>query len=98
MIYLVHLQYMASAPDDKEDKRVPPDRSTVILLLSTMADTTWRMFVPIIGLTVGGLLLDKQFHTTPWIMIVGIIVGVVLAALLVRRQMIYVSDKKSEKK
>ena len=98
MIYLVHLQYMASAPDDKEDKRVPPDRSTVILLLSTMADTTWRMFVPIIGLTVGGLLLDKQFHTTPWIMIIGIILGVALAAALVRRQMINVSDKKIEKK
>lgn len=89
---------MASAPDDKEDKRVPPDRSTVILLLSTMADTTWRMFVPIIGLTVGGLLLDKQFHTTPWIMIIGIILGVALAAALVRRQMINVSDKKIEKK
>lgn len=89
---------MASAPDNKEDKRVPPDRSTVILLLSTMGDTTWRMFVPIIGLTVGGLLLDKQFHTTPWIMIVGIILGVALAAVLVRRQMINVSDKNNEKK
>ena len=98
MIYLLHLQYMASVPDDKEGKRVPPDRSTVILLLSTMGDTTWRMFVPIIGLTVGGLLLDKQLHTTPWLMIIGIILGVALAAVLVRRQMINVSDKKSEKK
>lgn len=84
---------MASAPHDKEDKRVPPDRSTVILLLSTMADTTWRMFVPIIGLTVGGLLLDKQFHTTPVLMIIGIILGIILAAVLVRRQLLSVQDK-----
>lgn len=84
---------MASAPHDKEDKRVPPDRSTVILLLSTMADTTWRMFVPIIGLAVGGLLLDKQFHTTPVLMIIGIVLGIILAAVLVRRQLLSVQDK-----
>jgi len=37
-------------------------------------------------LTVLGLLADKQFHTTPWIMILGIVLGVILAYVLVRRQ------------
>jgi hypothetical protein len=78
---------MASVPHDKEEKHVTPDRSPVILLLATAADTTWRMFVPIIGLTVAGLWGDKQLHTTPWLMIIGIIIGVILAALLVWRQL-----------
>lgn len=71
---------------DKNEETPTPNRSTVILMLATMADTTWRMFVPIVGLTVLGLLTDKQLHTTPWIMIIGIILGVALAAVLVRRQ------------
>lgn len=52
-----------------------------------MADTTWRMFVPIIGLFVLGLLADKQFATTPWLMILGLVIGTVLAALLIRQQL-----------
>lgn len=78
---------MSSLQNDGDKKPTPPDKSTVVLLLGTMGDTTWRMFVPIIGLTVLGLLADKRFHTTPWIMIVGIVLGIALAAVLVRRQM-----------
>ncbi len=77
---------MSSLQNDGDKKPTPPDRSTVILLLGTMADTTWRMFIPTIGLTVLGLLADKQLHTTPWIMILGIIVGSWVAYMLVRRQ------------
>ena len=77
---------MSSLQNDSDKKPTPPDTSTVILLLGTIGDTTWRMFVPTIGLTVLGLLADKQFHTTPWIMLLGIILGVILAYVLVRRQ------------
>jgi F0F1-type ATP synthase assembly protein I len=52
------------------------------------------MFVPIVGLTVLGLLADKQFHSTPWIMIVGIVLGVILAYVLVRRQLKEVQQTK----
>lgn len=52
-----------------------------------IADTAWRMFIPTVGATVIGLLIDKQLGTTPWIMIVLMIVGVVLAGLLVKRQL-----------
>lgn len=78
--------YMGTSQNDDEKKPVPPEQSTVVLLLGTIGDTTWRMFVPTIGLTVLGLLADKQFHTTPWIMTTGIIAGALLAYVLVRRQ------------
>ncbi len=78
---------MGTSPNSGDEKNVPPDSSTVILLLLTIGSTTWRLFIPSIGFTVIGLLLDKQFKTTPWIMIVGIILGVAIAVLLIRSQM-----------
>ena len=77
---------MSTSQNDGDKKPTPPDTSTVVLLLGTIGDTTWRMFVPTVGLTVLGLLVDKQLHTTPWIMIAGIILGTIGAYLLVRRQ------------
>lgn len=83
---------MSTSQNDGDKKPAPPEQSTVILLLGTIGDTTWRMFIPTIGLTVLGLLADKQFHTTPWIMVVGIILGTLIAALLVRRQIKKVNE------
>jgi hypothetical protein len=77
---------MSTSQNDGDKQPTPPDASTVILLLTTIGDTTWRMFVPTIGLTVLGLLADKWLHTTPWIMILGIITGAYLAYVLVKRQ------------
>lgn len=84
---------MSTSPNKGDDKTVPPDSSTVILLVLTIADTTWRLFVPSIGLTIVGLLLDKHLKTTPWIMTAGVILGVMVAILLVRAQL-----KKVEKR
>lgn len=83
---------MSTSQNDGDKKPTPPEQSTVVLLLGTIGDTTWRMFVPTIGLTVLGLLADKQFHTTPWIMVAGIILGALLAAALVRRQIKKVNE------
>jgi positive regulator of sigma E activity len=78
---------MSTSPNHGDETNVPPSSSTVILLLLTMADTTWRLFIPSVGLTLLGLMLDKQLHTTPWWMIVGIVAGVTIAVLLLRAQM-----------
>jgi hypothetical protein len=78
---------MSTSPNKGDEKSVPPDSSTVILLLLTMADTTWRLFIPSIGLTIAGLLLDKQFGTTPWLLIAGTILGITIAILLIRAQL-----------
>lgn len=76
---------MATSPTTGDDHHEPPKTSTVILML-TIADTTWRLFIPSVGLTILGLVLDKQFGTKPWLMIAGIVVGAAIAYLLVRMQ------------
>lgn len=65
----------------------PPKNSTVVLLLGTIADTTWRMFVPIVGLLLLGLWIDSTLNTLPWAMVILTIVGIVISAELIRRQL-----------
>jgi len=84
---------MSTSPNNGDDSNVPPSSSTVILLLTTMADTTWRLFVPSVGFTILGLVLDKQFGMTPWLMILGIILGSTIAILLVTAQVKKVKKK-----
>lgn len=76
---------MASPTKKGDEKSLPPKKSTVLLLL-TIADTTWRLFVPAVGFTILGLVVDKQLGTTPWLMVLAIIVGAGIAFLLVRSQ------------
>lgn len=62
------------------------------VILTTIGDTTWRMFVPTVGFTLLGVWADAQFETKPWLMFGGIVLGFVGAFLLVRKQ---ISDIKS---
>jgi len=78
---------MNTSPKNSDGNDMPPKSSTVILLLLTFADTTWRLFIPSVGFTLLGVLLDKQLGTTPWAMIAGVIIGVAAAIGLVRLQM-----------
>lgn len=68
------------------DEVPPPDSSTVILLLGTIADTTWRMFVPTLGLAALGLWTDDSLKTGPLWSLTGVLTGIVIAALLIRQQ------------
>lgn len=77
---------MSPSRKDDDVTPTPPDRSTVILLLGTIGDTTWRMFIPTIGMTLLGLYIDKLLHTTPWIMIVTMALGVAITAYLIKDQ------------
>lgn len=76
---------MATSPNRGDDHQMPPKHSTVLLML-TIADTTWRLFVPLVGSTILGLLADKQLGTKPWVMIIAMVVGAIAAFLLVRIQ------------
>lgn len=58
-----------------------------VFVFGTIADTTWRLFVPTIGFTLIGAWLDAQLHSLPWCMIAGIVLGSLLAIALVRRQL-----------
>tara|TARA_B100001245_G_scaffold131354_1_gene97296 strand:- start:1058 stop:1321 length:264 start_codon:yes stop_codon:yes gene_type:complete len=70
-----------------DDRQQPSQKSTAVLLLMIAADTTWRMFVPIIGGTVLGVWLDNVYQTKPLLTIALIGVGVIIASLLVWQQM-----------
>ena len=56
-------------------------------MLSTIGSTTWRMFVPTIGLTIAGVWGDNTFATKPWLTGLGIVLGAGVAGWLVRQQM-----------
>lgn len=58
-----------------------------LALIATMADTTWRMFAPTLPLIIVGDYFDKQLHSKPWLMLLGAIVGAVIAAWLIRAQL-----------
>ncbi len=78
---------MSTSPKDKGEAPTPPDKSTVVLLLGTIGDTTWRMFIPTIGFTVLGVYADKAWGTKPWLTIAGIAFGAAVSGILVARQL-----------
>jgi len=61
-------------------------QSAVILLLLTILDTTWRAFIPTIGGTVIGIVLDNLFHKAPLFTTVMIIAGFATSAALITLQ------------
>ena len=75
---------MAGKPNIQSGSSTEVD--TVRVLLGTIGDTTWRMFVPSVGFTLLGVWLDSVFGLKPWLMIVGIILGFAMAVILVKRQ------------
>ncbi|OYX53419.1 hypothetical protein B7Y92_02970 [Candidatus Saccharibacteria bacterium 32-50-13] len=76
-----------------DDTPAPLSQETVVLLAKTMGDITWRMFVPTVGLTILGLVIDTHQSTKPWMTITGIIVGTIITILLVRRQLAALQKK-----
>ena len=79
---------------DSPDRDVAPSRPSALYLIATMADTTWRMFVPTIALILAGNWLDKQYGVRPWLMLLGALIGTIIAAYLIKRQLL--RGKKNE--
>lgn len=71
--------------DEKSSSNIPP--SAVNFMLLTIADTTWRMFVPTVGLMGLGYWADGQLGTWPWLFIAGVVVGFAIAGLLIMQQL-----------
>ncbi len=71
----------------KEKKDTTPKANDVLVLFSTVADTTWRMFVPtLVGLALG-IWADSTFDTKPLWTLVGVFVGVAVCLGLIYIQM-----------
>lgn len=71
----------------KEETPKVPSSATVLLMFATIADTTWRMFVPIIGLVILGVWLDNLWHTKPWLTVAGTVLGIIISFALIVQQM-----------
>lgn len=76
---------MSDQSKKPDDSPTPPNNSAVVLLLRDIGDTTWRMFVPTIGLAILGYLLDQRYDTTPWLFILGFVIGCLITGLLIKR-------------
>lgn len=64
-----------------------PTSSPVVLLLGTIADTTWRMFLPTIALAALGLYIDKRLGTAPLLAAIGGFGGLGASSYLIYRQL-----------
>jgi hypothetical protein len=80
---------MGTDTTDRHQDTTPPVHNgfTAQSMVLMIGDTTWRMFVPSVGMTLLGVWLDSLFGTKPWLMIAGIIVGAACAVLLVKMQL-----------
>jgi hypothetical protein len=71
--------------DSNEGTPAPTGKSPASVLILSIADTTWRMFIPVIGCLLLGRLADNYWHTKPLGMIIGIVLGCVITGLLIKR-------------
>ncbi len=88
---------MESKQSVSDDQKAPDTEHTGVIL-ATIGDTTWRMFVPSIGCTLLGVWADQHFGTSPWLMIAGIVLGFSGAFLLVKKQLSDIAVRKGAQK
>ena len=83
------------APSDSVPRGVDHESMAVLL---TLADTTWRIFAPVIAMTALGIWADLSWGTKPWVTFAAVAFGFVLAILLVRDQLKKVSSVEKKPK
>ena len=71
----------------KHDEEMHSSHSPAMFVAATIVDTTWRMFVPTIGLLLVGKSIDDNYATKPFGIAIGIVLGSIIAAILVYRQL-----------
>lgn len=86
---------MAKKTYVKTGKKSEADAS--ILMMKTVAGTTWRMFVPTIGFTLVGLAADYCYRTKPWLMVSGVALGFAMSFGLVWLQIAQIRRQESKK-
>ncbi len=78
---------MSSNLEPREERSVSQNRDSTFTLIMSMADTTWRMFVPPAILVSAGIFADLKLGTKPWVTIVAAVVGLGFSILLVKKQL-----------
>ena len=71
----------------KKKKETVPSANDVLVLFGTVADTTWRMFLPTLGGLVLGMWADSAFDTKPLFTVTGVVLGVIACLGLIYVQL-----------
>ncbi len=58
-------------------------------------DTTWRIAVPVVLFAGIGIFVDIKIHTRPWMTLLGVLIGFVLAGLLLKKQLAAVTSREA---
>jgi hypothetical protein len=77
---------MGKQEKQDEDPKDVSSFGSNLLILGTIADTTWRMFTPVLGLLLAGMWLDGKTGSKPWFTIGGVCVGFACAIGLIYLQ------------
>ena len=78
----------------KRKKSTTPTSKDVLLIFGTVADTTWRLFVPTLGGVLLGIWADKTYLTRPLWTILGVSCGTIISLYLVYKQLQGVKNKR----
>ncbi len=78
---------MTSQTEKKPAPAENRESDSTLAIFASMADTTWRMFVPPAILVPLGIWTDLTYHTKPWVTVITAIIGLALAVLLVKKQL-----------
>lgn len=85
--------------DKPQDSAPVPSSSKIFtIMLATIADTTWRLFLPSVGGTALGVWGDNSFNTKPWLTITGVTLGSILSVVLVYMQIKQIQKPKEKNK
>lgn len=63
----------------------------------TFLDTTWRMAVPVVLAAAIGIFADLKLGTKPWLTLVMVVIGFVVAIWLVKKQLEAVEREERKK-
>ncbi|HJQ08708.1 MAG TPA: AtpZ/AtpI family protein [Candidatus Saccharimonadales bacterium] len=78
---------MKQAAAKTTNSRSVKSQSVLATIGMDFLDTTWRIAVPVVALTLLGIFIDRRFDTAPGITLVMAVTGFVIAGLLVKRQL-----------
>jgi Putative F0F1-ATPase subunit Ca2+/Mg2+ transporter len=51
-----------------------------------IAETTWRMAVPVVLFAFIGIFADIKFGSAPWLTLLGVVIGFYFAVVLIKQQ------------
>ncbi len=81
------MKKLPTASDSTISGTIKTHPNPSLYLVVSMMDTTWRVFVPTVGLLLLGNYIDDRLGSSPWLMLLGAVLGGGVAALLVKRQL-----------